>query len=249
MRQPPGRGGSRPAGPGRCGPRGGRRDAGAAPPCWRTCGQAWLALLRHVLAGLTPAPDDRGPVLEGPAALFEIGSFSRADPLLRRYGHPARMDLYDRKFTEDAVRPPFRYSYGARLRDFHGVDQLAWAAALLTARPYSKSGWISLTGPAEDFTAVPCLAALAFRLRSRELRASAIFRSQNALTAYLNYLPLRDVQDAMARRLGLPCGPMRVYVDVPHVYAADLPEVRRILRAAPRRTRCGPVPRSAGLPD
>jgi thymidylate synthase len=207
-------------------------------PQWPTCGRAWLALLRHVLADPGLAPDDRGPVLEGPPALFGIGSFSRTDPILVRYGHPARMDLYDRKFTEDEICPPFKYSYGARLRGFRGTDQLAWAASLLAERPYSKSGWVSLTGPGEDPAAVPCLSAMAFRARGGTLQASAIFRSQNALTAYLNYLPLRDVQSGMAQRLGLPCGPLRVYVDMPHVYVADVPEIRRILRVASHRTRC-----------
>lgn len=211
-----------------------RRAPGGAPGSWPTCGRAWLALLRHVLTDPAPAADDRGPVLEGPAALFEIAGFSRADPVLARYGKPELISLYDRKFTDDTVCPPFKYSYGARLRDFHGVDQLGWAARLLERRPSSKSGWLSLTGPGEDPSQVPCLAAVAFRVRGDGLRASAVFRSQNAFTAYLNYLPLRDVQSGMAARLGLACGPMQVFIDVPHLYLADLPEVRRILRAAHR---------------
>lgn len=200
---------------------------------WRTCGQAWLALLRHVLTGACPADDDRGPVLEGPAALFEITAFSREDPVLASFGDLRRMALYDRKFTSSEVIPPFKYSYGARLRDTGGVDQVGWAVRLLTDRPYSKSAWISLTFPGERPDAVPCLAAVAFRRRSGFVHASAVFRSQNAFTAYLNYLPLRDVQSEVSHALGLPCGPMRVYIDVPHVYVADAPEVRRILRAAP----------------
>lgn len=227
-----------------------RQRAGGAPvPHWETCGQAWIGLLQQVLADPSPAPDDRGPVLEGQPALFEIGSCSRADPILARYGQPARMEAYDRKFTENTVCPPFKYSYGARLRDFLGVDQLGWAAGLLARRPYSKSAWLALTGPGEDPEAVPCLSALAFRCRGGLLHTSAVFRSQNAFTSYLNYLPLHDIQAAMARKLALPCGPMRVYVDIPHVYADDVPEIRRILRAAAPRTRCERKRRLPGPAD
>lgn len=201
--------------------------------CWPDCGRAWLALMRHVLAAAWPADDDRGPVLEGPPALFEIAAFPAADPVLARFCDPGKAALYARKFTEDSVVPPFKYSYGSRLRELQGVDQIGWVARLLAARPYSKSGWISLTVPGEDPDAVPCLAAAAFRRRRGELSISAIFRSQNAYTAPLNYLPLRGVQAQVARRLGLPCGPMRVYVDVPHVYVADAVEVRAILDAIP----------------
>lgn len=205
----------------------------ASPSRFQTCGHAWIALMEHVLASARHAADDRGPVLEGVAALFEIASLSRQDPVLAEYGSPEAMALYDRKFTEDVVWPPFKYSYGARLRDACGVNQLDWAVGLLAARPYSKSAWISLTMPGERFDAVPCLAAVAFRVRDGLLHASAAFRSQNAYTSYLNYLPLRDIQAEVARRLSFPPGPMRVYVDVPHVYVADAPEVSRVLRAAP----------------
>ena len=198
-----------------------------------TCGQAWVALMRHVIDAAEPADDDRGPVLEGPPALFEMSCLDWGDPLIGRFGESAAAALYRRKFTSTAVCPPFKYSYGARLLDLHGVDQLAWVSELLGKRPYSKSGWISLTVPGERPDAVPCLTGLAFRIRHQGVQMSAVFRSQNAYTSYLNYLPLRDVQARVATALTLPCGPMRVYIDVPHVYVADSDKVNAILSAVP----------------
>jgi thymidylate synthase len=198
---------------------------------WGTCGQAWVGLMRHVISAAEPADDDRGPVLEGPPVLFEMVGLGWSDPLITRFAEASAVELYTRKFTSTSVCAPFKYSYGARLRAFQGVDQLAWVRQLLTARPHSKSGWISLTGPGERPDAVPCLTGLAFRERHDTLQMSAIFRSQNAYTSYLNYLPLHDVQAGIAAVLGLPCGPMRVYVDVPHVYIADADKVDAILSA------------------
>ncbi|GAA2374759.1 thymidylate synthase family protein [Nonomuraea africana] len=196
------------------------------PTRWASCGEAWIWLMRHVRSSGEPADDDRGPVLEGPAVLFEISDVRWDDPILREYGDAAKRSLYARKFTEAEVIPPFKYSYGQRL-----TPQMEWAITLLRARPYSKSAWVSLTRPGEPYDAVPCLAAVAVRIRDGALALTATFRSQNAYTCYLNYVPLREVQAGIARELGLGCGPMRVFVDVPHLYLADLSHVERIARS------------------
>jgi thymidylate synthase len=174
-------------------------------------------------------------VLEGPPALFEMTAPGWDDPLISRFAEPCEVERYARKFTSTSVCAPFKYSYGARLRDLQGVDQLAWVRELLTRRPYSKSAWISLTVPGERPDAVPCLTGLAFRVRREVLQMSVAFRAQNAYTSYLNYLPLRDVQAGMAGSLGLACGPMRVYIDVPHLYVADADKVKAILSVVPRQ--------------
>ncbi|MEW9550100.1 hypothetical protein [Nonomuraea sp. NPDC050783] len=186
--------------------------------------------MRHVWSAGTLALDDRGPVIEGPAVLFEIARVSRDDPILERHGDPQRLALYTRKFSEEAVVPPFKYSYGARIK-----GQLRWAADLLRLKPYSKSAWISLTEPGEAYDAVPCLVGLAFRIRQDALVMTASFRSQNAYTSYLNYVPLADVHARMARTLRLERGPMRVFVDVPHLYLADSTQVLAVMRPEPRR--------------
>ena len=198
---------------------------------WPTCGQAWIALMRHVTYAAELADDDRGPVLEGPPVLFEMTELGWNDPVISRFGEVSAAGLYARKFTSTSIWAPFKYSYGARLRQLQGVDQLAWVSQLLIERPYSKSGWVSLTVPGERPDAVPCLTGLAFRARRRALQMSAVFRSQNAYTCYLNYLPLRDVQAEVAAALGLASGVMRVFVDVPHLYVADADRVGAILSA------------------
>jgi thymidylate synthase len=186
--------------------------------------------MRHVWSGGAIALDDRGPVIEGPSVLFEIARVSRDDPIIERHGDANLLELYGKKFSEDVIVPPFKYSYGARIR-----GQLTWAADLLRAKPYSKSAWISLTTPGEAYDAVPCLIGVAFRIREDALVMTATFRSQNAYTSYLNYMPLSEVHAGMARSLKLERGPMRVFVDVPHLYLADSPRVLQLMRPSPPR--------------
>jgi thymidylate synthase len=196
---------------------------------WHTCGEAWIGLMRLVWTRGEAGLDDRGPIIEAPPRLFEIATLGWDDPIVRAYGDADAVARYTAKFTRTDVVPPFKYSYGARLRDLRGVDQLDWVTGLLLSRPWTKSGWISLTVPGERRDAVPCLAALAFRIRSRRVAMTATFRSQNAYTSYLNFLPLREVQLEVAERLGLPTGAMRVFIDVPHIYLADAGEVAAVL--------------------
>jgi thymidylate synthase len=195
-----------------------------------SCGETWIWLMRHVRNNGGPAEDDRGPIIEATAVLFEITGLAWDDPVLKSYGDAGKIPLYASKFSERTVVPPFKYSYGGRLRQFLGVDQLRWITDVLRAKPYTKSGWISLTVPGESPDAVPCLTSLAFRLRAGRLVMTAAFRSQNAFTAYLNYVPLRSIQSEVAGDLGVSCGSMRVFVDVPHIYVADEVTVEKILQ-------------------
>ncbi|WP_436758415.1 hypothetical protein [Streptosporangium sp. V21-05] len=190
--------------------------------------------MRYVTHNGGPALDDRGPIIEAPAVLFEVTGLAWDDPVLKCYGDAGKIPLYSSKFSERSVVPPFKYSYGGRLRQFLGVDQLGWISDVLRAKPYTKSGWISLTAPGEPPDAVPCLTSLAFRLRAGRLVMTAAFRSQNVFTSYLNYVPLRGIQSEVADGLTVGCGSMRVFVDVPHIYTADEAAVGEILQLSER---------------
>ncbi|MEU8379115.1 hypothetical protein [Streptosporangium sp. NPDC048865] len=206
--------------------------------------------MRHVTDNGGPALDDRGPIIEAPAVLFEVTGLAWDDPVLKCYGDAGKIPLYSSKFSERSVVPPFKYSYGGRLRQFLGVDQLGWVADVLRAKPYTKSGWISLTAPGEPHDAVPCLTSLAFRLRAGRLVMTAAFRSQNVFTSYLNYVPLRGIQSEVADGLTVGCGSMRVFVDVPHIYTADEAAVGEILQLSERDGpgAAVPVPRPGQRP-
>ncbi|WP_019633073.1 hypothetical protein [Actinomadura atramentaria] len=196
-----------------------------------TCGHAWIGLLRHVWAAGEAGMDDPGPIVEGPPVMFEIASLSREDPILLRYGEPAPAPTAAN--TPSAPNAPSVPAGRAEAADAHGAGQLRWVVELLRARPWTTSAWISLTDPGPPGAASPPITALSFRVRGYRLVMTAMFRSQNVRTAYLSYIPLYDVQVRVAAALGLPPGPLRVFVDVPHVGVGDIDRVAAVLAAQP----------------
>ncbi|MFG2245134.1 hypothetical protein [Spirillospora sp. NPDC048823] len=196
---------------------------------WETCGQAWIGVLRHVWTAGEAGMEDTGPIIEGPPVLFEVASLSWEDPILLEHGDRARLV----RRAQERTRRNVRGRYWPRLHDLQGNDQIRWVVDLLRARPWTTSAWISLTIPGEPAEGLPCLTALSFRIRGYRLIMTGMFRSQNVHRGYLTYIPLREVQVQVADELGLPAGPLRVFVDVPHVHVADAERVASVLAAMP----------------
>jgi thymidylate synthase len=197
---------------------------------WDTLGRAWIALLRHIWTTGEAGLDESGPIIEAPPYLFEVSSLNPEDPLLRAHA---------RRLPAKGQKDP----WVARLRDLQGVDQLAWVVEVLRARPWTTRAWISLTVPGERIQDVPCLTALSFRIvaagpTSGTLVMAAMFRAQDAVTGHQVFLSLRAVQLQVAEELGLPPGPLRVFVEVPHIYVSDADEVAGILTAMDSGTAC-----------
>lgn len=198
---------------------------------WETCGRAWIGLLRHVWSAGEAGLEESGPIIEGSPIMFEVTSLSWDDPILREYGDVSPPPASVRPSGSAALELRIRPELADRLGGAHGVDQLRWVVDLLRDRPWTTSAWISLAVPGER--EVPQLVALSFRIRGYRLIMTAMFRSQNVLTGYQSYLPLRAVQLEVAERLGLPAGPLRVFVDLPYVCVADAEEVARVLSSLP----------------
>jgi thymidylate synthase len=54
--------------------------------------------------------------------------------------------------------------------------------------------------------------------------------------SYLSHIPLRGIQVEVAEELGLPAGPLRIFIDVPHIRLPDADRVAGILTTLPEHT-------------
>ncbi len=126
------------------------------------------------------------------------------------------------------------YTYGERLFDFNGRDQIAAMVKELETMRYSRRAVAALWDPARDAEAAdpPCLTLLQARAREGKLYLTAYFRSHDIFRAWpLNAFGLRALQHEMARRLDrCMLGDLVIISQSAHIYADSWQAARQITR-------------------
>ncbi|MBF0212855.1 MAG: hypothetical protein HQM00_04720 [Magnetococcales bacterium] len=138
---------------------------------------------------------------------------------LREYGFdPEAFTRYQERILSDELPPDQHYGYGNRLRGYFGTerhDTLAEAARKLRDNPDSRHVFISLWDTGRDLLSDapghPCLVSLFLRRFEERLTLAALFRTHNALTAWLmNVHGLIAIQRLIATEAGLTPGAMTI---------------------------------------
>lgn len=138
------------------------------------------------------------------------------EPLLQRYGFdPERLKRYQEDILSGSIEQDETYTYGNRLRVYFHVDSLKAVIGRLQKDPQDRKAYAVLWDPRRDLeapTGHPCLVGVYFRTFQDALTLSAVFRTHNALDAWLvNFYGLMAVQDFVARAVPLPPGPITVF--------------------------------------
>lgn len=130
------------------------------------------------------------------------------------------------------------YTYGERLFDFHGRDQITALVDELRATRYSRRAVAGLWDPARDAGAVdpPCLNLLQARVREGKLYLTAYFRSHDVFRAWLmNAFGLRKLQAQVAQRVGeCMLGDLVIMSQSAHIYADSWEAAHKITRERAR---------------
>lgn len=112
-------------------------------------------------------------------------------------------------------------SYGWRLRDQNGKDQIAWVIKKLKSKRSTKSATIG-TISTEDEDYIPCVSLLDFKIRNKTLIESCTCRSLDfGKKALYNFYSLSDLAHEVARAVGVSKISLNIYVISAHVYKRD----------------------------
>lgn len=147
----------------------------------------------------------------------------------------AQLDAYYPQLLT-AERPEnIAYTYGERLFDFAGRDQVAAMVEELARVYYSRRAVATLWDPARDPRSPdpPCLNLLQARVRQGKLYLTAYFRSHDIFRAWLlNAFGLRKLQAEIAGRLGNHCmlGDLVIVSQSAHIYADSWEAARTVTR-------------------
>ena len=105
------------------------------------------------------------------------------------------------------------YTYGNRIREYYGFDALAKFAARLKENPQDRDCYLALWDSHSDIDAddAPCLVSLFFRVFDEQLTLTAVYRTHNALDAWLkNVYGLMKAQEIVSADTGIPIGPLTI---------------------------------------
>lgn len=145
-----------------------------------------------------------------------------------------QLDAYYPQLLTSRRPENIAYTYGERLFDFNGRDQIAAMVDELRATRYSRRAVAGLWDPARDARSVdpPCLNLIQARVRDGKLYLTAYFRSHDVFRAWLmNAFGLRKLQAEIAERVGdCMIGDLVIVSQSAHIYADSWEPVRAVTR-------------------
>jgi hypothetical protein len=196
-----------------------------------SAGRAWAKYLDYVLQYGLPLGNDPDPIVESPPVAVTVKDFEDDDRIVGRYGDAHIREMYERKMFSAEVIEELGTTYGDRLFDYVGHDQIAGAVEKLKIDWWSNKATLTLLDPLERWPErrMPCLTVLDLKIRDSQLLLYAFFRSQNALNSYGNMYGLRAIQSYCATLLGVAMGPITLFVSSPHVHERDLDRAKQIV--------------------
>ena len=132
--------------------------------------------------------------------------------------------------------PGIAYTYGQRLRDHEGVDQIQNIIDLIKTRPFSKKMIAFTANVKEDWSQVnkgdtPCLSQVVCSIQDDQLFMTTHFRSQDMVHGWpRNVFSLRKLQKKIADEAGgYKLGAFVMITHSAHIYSDDYALVEKIL--------------------
>ncbi|MCL4360635.1 thymidylate synthase [Patescibacteria group bacterium] len=132
--------------------------------------------------------------------------------------------------------PGIAYTYGQRLRNHDGVDQIGNIIDLIKNRPFSKKMVAFTAKVKEDWSVVnkgdtPCLTQVLVSIQDGRLFMTTHFRSQDMVHGWpRNVFSLRKLQKLISDAAGYPMGAFVMVTHSAHIYSDDYELVEKILK-------------------
>ncbi len=130
------------------------------------------------------------------------------------------LDKYAEQLLSGENPTNFEYTYGQRLHNLEGFDQIERIIRYLKNEPTSRRG-IATTWQAMDMFKehVPCLIVVEFLIRDSKLNLTAFFRSHDLQRAWpANVYGLWKLQEYVGNAVGVPLGSITTISASAHIY-------------------------------
>jgi thymidylate synthase len=195
-----------------------------------TLGRAWLEVARRILADGSDAAYDGAATKELALVTVSVDEPSPEDALIASLADPDWLDWMHRNFTEPDDVPELggARSYARRLRDYEGLDQVAWVIGRLRSDPETRSATITTLQPLADTSYIPCVSLLDFWRAGEALELVVYAHSLDfGKKAYGNLVELARLQHEVAAATEFPVGRLVIHAKSAHVYEPELEAMRQ----------------------
>jgi len=197
-----------------------------------TIGRAWIDSCTMIMKKGEPQKDDDKNLRELMHFEVIIKKPSEKDELVEKHGDKEMISWMLSNFTEQKRVPELKnsLSYGTRLFNYNGKNQVEWIIQKLKEKPETKAATIPMLMPNEDKGYIPCVSLLDFKIRNGKLILTAMCRSIDfGNKVYANMLALNKIQDLVAKAVGVPCGELIMTIVSAHIYEDDFEKIKSMI--------------------
>lgn len=202
--------------------------------------QTWLKILNNIIRygrNKTTRYTQENELKELLNVMAVVYEENPDDPYLPHYFPFSKkdLDIYYPQVLSAKKIPGIAYTYGQRLRDHEGVDQIQNIIDLINNRPFSKKMLAVTANVKEDWAEVnkgdtPCLTNILCSIQDGKLFMTTHFRSQDMVHGWpRNVFSLRKLQKFISDQTGVPMGSFVMITHSAHIYSDDYQLVEKIL--------------------
>ena len=195
-----------------------------------TPGLAWKKALNLVYFQGDEISDGNKKLKELLNVFITIKNPVQIDEVLKRFGDMKMIELMKDNFLKQESAFEGIFSYGSRIFNYHGINQLESIISKLSKNPESKSAVINFLDPSEDKSHIPCICTLDIKIRNDKLIGTAFFRSQDVgKKLYADIIALGSIMENISKILKITLGELNILAVSLHLYQEDLPLFSNIL--------------------
>jgi len=206
-----------------------------------TAAQAWLKILQNIMRygrNKKTRYTQENELKELLNVMAIVYNEDPEKPYLPHYFPFSQKDLityYPQVLSAKQI-PGIAYTYGQRLRDYEGVDQIQNIIELIKNRPFSKKMVAFTANIKEDWGEVtkgdtPCLTQVLCSIQEGQLIVTTHFRSQDMVHGWpRNVFSLRKLQKLIADESDYPMGAFVMITHSAHIYSDDYELVEKTLK-------------------
>lgn len=193
-------------------------------------GEAWKEALSLVSRYGRTVFDKDEKLYEILGMYIKIKDPNENDSIIKKYGDALIIQQMKKNFFSLENIPSWGYSYGQRLTNYEGINQIETIKRKLLDNIESKSATICLNYPKGDLIHSPCINVLDFKVRNNTMILNTFFRSQDICKKmYADAICLTLILKDISAALKIENTELILYIASAHIYDKDLEKGRKIL--------------------